>query len=124
MLGESGRIHDHQIVLAFRNLPEEIHGIDAEFRMPGRIETIQRDILPDQFDGPLGTVHGIDMDSSRPKGVYRKTTGIAEQIQDVAPCGIFSDQRPILPLIQEKTRLLSLGPVHQELTAILKHPIL
>ena len=61
MLGECRRIHNHEVILSFRDIPEKIHGIATPRSMKLRPETVQGYIPIHHVHGFPGTVHGIHM---------------------------------------------------------------
>ena len=120
VLGESRRVHDHEVVFPFRDIAQEFDGVGAVGRMLVRRETVQSHVPVHHLHGLLGTVHGIHMDRSPVQGVDGETARVAEQVQDVPALGKPSHGGAVLPLVQEKARLLALVPIDMELVPVLK----
>ena len=120
VLGESRRIHDHEVVLPFRNVAEELDGIGAVGGMLVGREAVQGHVPVHHVHRLLGTVHGIHMDRSPVQGIDGKAAGVAEEVQDVPSLGEPAHGRAVLALVQEEARLLALVPIDVELVPVLQ----
>ncbi len=98
--GEGGWVKDHYAIVRVAAL-EEVEHIGGEGGVGHLIGIIQLDIFQRPSDRPSRTVHGIDGTGSRPDGIDRKATRVAERIQHLLSLGIAAEELAIFPLIQK-----------------------
>ena len=98
-----------------------LYGVGAVGCMLLGREAIQGDVAVYHCHCLGGAVHTVDVQGSPAQGVNRKTSGVAEEVQDVAAGGIALHQGAVFALVEEETGLLAFSPVYQELVAVLQH---
>ena len=118
MLGKGGRIEDDEVVGEL--LPvHKLEGILAESFVTGIAREVERHIASGELDGLQRAVDRVHQRRSSPHGVERESSCVAEHIQHAAPAGIMLEQRAVVALVDEESRLLTFLPVDQEVKAVL-----
>ena len=80
---------------------------------------IEFHVLFGEFDGSGGRIHGMDKARAASHCVKGETSRVAKHVERVPPAGVTFEQGPVLPLVDEKSCLLSFNPVYVEAKAVL-----
>ena len=120
VLGESRRIHHHQVVGPVAGGAEEVNRVGAETPADGfTAHGIQGDVPVEQLHRPRRRIHRIHRESPSGHRVDAEAAGVAEQVQHLPAGRIPAHQSAIVALVKEEAGLLPLLPVDDEAPAVL-----
>ena len=116
-----GYVHNHQIILACRDIFQIVNGIQTKTRVSGFVKSSDFHVFVHEGHCLGRAVNRIHMNGSRSESIDGKSACIAEQVQHIAVFCIALHKFPVLSLVKKESGFLSLCPVDEEFVPVLQY---